>query len=128
MLLFLAMAAAAILALQFGQGFFPGDRAGAFLGRQLCSAAAFALLMVGSSWLLAREGPEPNPLGLRPGRMAARAFLLGLLFAGAHILLLFAVLYAVTPFELGRGPASATSVALASLGYLMGNAGSQFSQ
>lgn len=124
-LLFLAMAAGAILSLQFGQGLFPGDRAGAFLGRQLCSAAAFALLMAGSHWLLARDDLAHGPLGLRPGRNAARAFLLGLLFAVAHILLLFTVLYALTPFELGRGPATGTSVALASVGYLAGNAGEE---
>jgi membrane protease YdiL (CAAX protease family) len=118
---FFVIATVAILALQSAHGFFPGDRAGAFLGRLLCSLAAVALMVAGGRWLLARDGLAGDRLALGFGAGSARAFLLGAALAVAHILLLMAALFAVTPFELGRGPSTGPSVAVAGMGYLAGN-------
>jgi uncharacterized protein len=119
--IFFALAAVAVFALQSAHGFFPGDRAGAFLGRLLCSLPAIALLIAGSAWLLGRDGMGRDRLGLDLGRNSLRAFALGAALAPAHILLLVAALFAIAPFELGRGPATGASALLAGVGYLTGN-------
>jgi uncharacterized protein len=119
--LFLAAAAAAVMALQVAHGVFPGDRAVAQIGRLLCSIAGIVLLVIASRWLLARDGIPANRLGLDPGGAHVKAFLLGGVAACAHILALVVALYAVTPFQLERGPLPLHAAALAGLGYLTGN-------
>jgi membrane protease YdiL (CAAX protease family) len=119
--LFLALAGIAIAALQAAHGFFPGSLAVARVGRLLCMAAAIVVLIVGTRWLLNRDGIDRNRLGLGTGVPHARAFTTGTALACIHILAIMAGLYAVAPFELGRGSLQGEDVALAALGYLTGN-------
>jgi membrane protease YdiL (CAAX protease family) len=123
--LFLALAGIAIAALQAAHGFFPGSLAVARVGRLLCMAAAIVVLIVGTRWLLNRDGIDRNRLGLGTSISSLRAFSIGIALACAHILALVAALYAVVPFELGHGPLSVEAVALAALGYLTGNFGEE---
>jgi hypothetical protein len=120
--LFLAMAAAAIFALQSAHGLFPGDRPGAELGRLLCFAAAAVLLVAGSRSLLSRDGIGREALGMGFGRSHARAFAIGAALALAHLTACMVTLYAVSRFELVRGALPASSVASGGIGYLFGNA------
>jgi membrane protease YdiL (CAAX protease family) len=119
--LFLALAGAAIAALQLGHTFFPGDRGLAVTGRALCTLAAIGVLFVGSRRLLKRDGLPADPLALGIAARHARAFGIGAGIAFAHILLLLAALFVFTPFEIGAGPLPVAAVAIAGVGYLTGN-------
>jgi hypothetical protein len=119
--LFLLLAAVAILAMQTAHGFFPGDRALAHLGRLLCLVGGIAVMIIGSRWLLKRDGLPADRLGLAITPAHGRAFLIGSAVAVTHILLLLAALHLVMPFELQPGPLPARSVAIAGVGYLAGN-------
>lgn len=119
--LFLALAGAAIAALQLGHTYFPGDRGLAHAGRALCSMAAIVVLIVGSRRLLARDGLQADRLALGIDAWHARAFVIGAGIACAHILLLLAALFVVAPFEVGAGPLPVGAVAVAGFGYLSGN-------
>jgi membrane protease YdiL (CAAX protease family) len=119
--LFLALAGAAIAVLQTAHTVFPGDRWLAHAGRALCSLAAAGMLIAGSRWLLRRDGLATDRLALGLGGRHARAFATGAAIAVAHILLLLAALYVISPFETGAGPLPGAAVAAAGLGYLTGN-------
>lgn len=119
--LFLALAGAAIAALQLGHTFFPGDRGLARTGRALCTIAAIGVLIVGSRRLLRRDGLPADRLALGIDGWHARAFGIGAGIALAHILLLLAALFVFAPFEIGAGPLPIAAVAIAGVGYLTGN-------
>jgi uncharacterized protein len=119
--LFLALAGAAIAALQLGHTFFPGERGFAQAGRALCSIAAIGVLIVGSRWLLKRDRLPVDRLALGLGARHARAFAIGAAIACVHIAALLAGLYVFAPFEIGAGPLPIAAVALAGAGYLSGN-------
>jgi membrane protease YdiL (CAAX protease family) len=119
--LFLVLAAVAIVALQAAHGFFPGSRAVAQAGRLLCIVAGIIVLIVGSRWLLGRDGIDRDRLGLGARASSVRAFSIGIALACAHILAIMAGLYAVVPFELDRGSLQGEAIAIAALGYLTGN-------
>lgn len=118
---FLALAGAAIAALQLGHTVFPGDRGLAHAGRWLCGIAAIGILVAGSRRLLQRDGVAADRLALGVDVWHARAFAIGAGIASVHILLLLAALFVVAPFEIGAGPLPAAAVALAGVGYLIGN-------
>jgi uncharacterized protein len=115
------LAGIAIAGLQIGHTAFPGDRPVAHVGRALCSLFGVVLLFVGSRRLLRRDGLAVGLLPLGCDWSHARAFLIGAGIASVHILMLMATIYAIAPFELGRGPLGAGAVALAGVGYLTGN-------
>jgi membrane protease YdiL (CAAX protease family) len=119
---FLALAGAAVAALQLGHGFFTGDRGFAVMGRIVCTVAAFAVLIVGSRRLLARDGLPPDRLALGLDWRHARAFGVGAGLAFVHIVLLLGALFVLAPFEVAAGPLTSSAVALAAVGYLTGNA------
>jgi uncharacterized protein len=119
--LFLALACAAVVALQLGHAHFPGDHWFARTGRALCAVVAATALIVGSRRLLERDGLEADRLALGVGARHARAFMIGAGIACAHILVLVAALFVVAPFEIGAGPLSVGAVAAAGVGYLTGN-------
>lgn len=119
--LFLALAGVAITALQLGHTLFPGDRGLALAGRTLCTLAATGVLIVGSRWLLKRDGLAPDRLALGIDARHAGAFGVGAGMAVLHILLLLAALFVVVPFKVGAGPLPFTAVAAAAAGYLTGN-------
>jgi uncharacterized protein len=119
--LFLLFAAIAIGAVNGLSTLFPGDRAGANLGRAAVYLAVALLLIVCSIRLLKREGLSADRLGLGLSAAHARAFLIGTALAFGHILLLLAVFYLAAPFELRAGPQALEDVALQGLGYLTGN-------
>lgn len=119
--LFLLLAAVTVLAMQVTHGFFPGNRPGALWGRFAGQVAALALLILGSRWLLARDGLPRDQLGLGTGVRSRAAFLIGAALAVSHILALMVGMYAVAPFELSRGALPGTDVGLAAVGYLTGN-------
>lgn len=119
--LFLALAGAAIAALQLGHAFFPGERGLALTGRALCSTAAIGVLIVGSRRLLRRDGLPADRLALGIDGWHARAFGIGAGIACAHILLLLAAVFVFAPFQIGAGPLPFPAVALAGVGYLTGN-------
>ena len=119
--LFLALAGAAILALQLAHTLFPGDRGFAVTGRMLCTVAAIVALVVGSRRLLKRDGLAADRLALGVGPAHAIAFVIGVGIAVAHILLLLAALFVFAPFEIGSGPLPTAAVAVAATGYLTGN-------
>jgi membrane protease YdiL (CAAX protease family) len=123
--LFLALAAVMIAAHQAAHGFFPGSRAVAQAGRLLCMVAGLVVLVVGSRWLLGRDGIDRNRLGLGTDSSSLRAFSIGVALACAHMLALMVALYCVVPFELSGGPLPVEAVALAALGYLTGNFGEE---
>jgi uncharacterized protein len=118
---FLAFAGVSVAALQLGHTVFPGGRGGAHVGRALCALAAIAALVIGSRWLLRRDGVPVDRLGLGLAPRHAGAFAIGTGLAVAHILLLVAALYVVAPFEIGPGPLPLSAVVLAGAGYLTGN-------
>jgi len=118
---FLVLAGIAIALLQATHGIFPGDRVGAHVGRLLSSTAAIVLLVVGSRWLLRRDGLGADRLGVDFNAMHARAFAIGTAIAVGHIFALLVALYVVAPFVLGAGPLAAREVPFAAVGYLTGN-------
>jgi membrane protease YdiL (CAAX protease family) len=119
--LFLALAGAAITALQLGHTFFPGDRGFALAGRALCMLAAIGVLIVGSRRLLQRDGLAADRLGLGFAARHGRAFGIGAGIAIVHILLLLAALFVLAPFEISAGPLPVAAVAVAGVGYLSGS-------
>ena len=119
--LFLILAGIAIALLQASHGLFPGDRVGAHVGRLLSSSAGIILLIVGSRWLLMRNGLAAELLALGFNASHARAFAIGTALAVGHIFALCVVLYVVAPFRLGDGPLPASELAFAGVGYLAGN-------
>jgi membrane protease YdiL (CAAX protease family) len=118
---FLALAAFAIVALQIGHTFFPGDLAFARAGRLVCLVTGAVLLILGSRWLLKRDAIDVDALGLRFTAQRGLAFLWGAAVGFAHVLAIVGVLYLALPFELGRGALGTSAVMLASLDYLAGN-------
>jgi uncharacterized protein len=119
--LFLAFAGIAIALLQASHGFFPGDRVGAYLGRLFGTSVAIVLLVLGSRWLLMRDGLAPERLALGFNATHARAFAIGTAIAVGHIFVLLVALYLVAPFQLGAGPLAASEVSFAAISYLTGN-------
>jgi uncharacterized protein len=115
----------ATVALSGAGSLFPGDRTGAILGRAAGYLAIVAFLIAGTVWLLKRDGLPSDVLGLAPSAAHARAFLLGILAACVLIAVLVAALYAAAPFEWRAGSRPASSVVLAALTYLCGNAGEE---
>lgn len=120
-LLFLALAVLAIAGLQLGHTFFPGDRATAHIGRNLCSIFGIGVLFTGTRRLLRRDGLDAGLLPLGWKAWHARAFLIGGALACVHILMLMAAIFVIAPFELRLGPLPPEAVALAGVGYLTGN-------
>lgn len=118
---FLGLAAIAIFAMNAAHGFFPGDHTGARWGRFAFQSMGPILLIIGSRWLMTRDGLRPDPLGLAPRARTGAAFLFGAAIATVHMLALLIGIYMIAPFELVRGPLAGSDVALAALGYLTGN-------
>lgn len=123
--LFLVLAVVAITALQIGHTAFPGDAAGAYIGRLLCSIASVLVLIAGSRWLLRRDRIDVEFLGLGLDAKHGAAFAIGAAIGIAHILVLVAVLYVALPFHIAAGTLHAKDVALAAMGYLAGNFGEE---
>ena len=119
--MFLGLAAVAIFSMNAAHGFFPGDHAGARWGRFACQSIGPLLLIIGSRWLMTRDGLHPDQLGLANGARSGTAFLIGAALATLHMLALLIGIYLIAPFELIRGPLAGSDVAFAGLGYLTGN-------
>jgi membrane protease YdiL (CAAX protease family) len=118
---FFALAGVALLSMQLSYGLFPGDRGVAVAGRLLCSIIAVSILIAGSRQLLQRDHVAPDRLGLALTAAHGKAFVFGIVFAGAIILALLGVFYLVTPFELLPGSVPLTAIPVAALNYFAGN-------
>jgi len=122
---FLALSGIAVVTMIVGSGFFPGDQAGAHLGRLFCSIAALALLIAGSRQLLQRDQLAPDRLGLGFTAAHGKAFLWGVAIACALILVLLGGFYLLAPFGLLRGSLPLAALPAATLDYLVGNSGEE---
>jgi membrane protease YdiL (CAAX protease family) len=120
-LLFLLLAVAAWMVVRVGVAAFPGDRAGAHVGRVLCSMLAVLALIAGSTTLLRRGRLPADQLALKPTLHRARGFFLAI--AGAVLLVgsYAGALHVLVPFHWEVGVRSTSTVLLDANAYFWGN-------
>jgi membrane protease YdiL (CAAX protease family) len=120
-LLFLLLAVAAWCVVRVGVAVFPGDRAGAHLGRVLCSMLAVLALIAGSTTLLRRGRLPADQLALKPTLHRGRGFFLGIAAAILLVGLYAGALHVLVPFHWEIGVRSASTVLLEGNAYFWGN-------
>jgi membrane protease YdiL (CAAX protease family) len=125
LLLFIAGAVVLRLLSIVGWVFFPGDGAVPQLGRILIPLC-FSIALVGlNQRLLARDGFEPDALGLKPTKARAGAVLVSALLMVLIFAAMAAGLWLLVPFHYERGLLSLPAFSLRAVEYLGGNAGEE---
>lgn len=104
---------------------FPGGHLEVQLARAALNLFGVSALLMGSNWLLRRDGFQSDALGMSLSLPHLKGFLLGVLAGIVFMALLVAMLWIQLPFYFVPGSLSVAGALLATLGYFLGNVGEE---